>query len=184
MALGAMPYNALETAQHLEQLITIIEDALKVSDRLNIAAPLRLLEKGALGGVYFTTELHLLTDSSQDYGDTWTFLDARVKDLEIAAQMGVNGGIPMPMNKDQVIAATSVASSMAGAVLSVLAPALTTGVQSVASSVFPHVSNIVMKNDLMNNNTQSKRSSKDFDVDMDDLPPFKTVSNDAGGSKG
>lgn len=185
MALGAMPYNALETAQHLEQLITIIEDALKVSDRLNIAAPLGLLEKGALGGVYFTTELHLLTDSSQDYGDTWTFLDARVKDLETAAEMGVNGGIPLPMNKDQIIAATSVATSMAGAVLSVLAPALTTGVQSVASSVFPHVSNIVMKNDLMNNhNTQSKRSSKDFEVDMDDLPPFKTVSNDAGGSKG
>lgn len=180
MALGAMPNNALETAQHLEQLITIIEDALKVSDRLNIAAPLGLLERGALGAVYFTTELHLLTDSSQDYCDTWTFLDRRVKDLETAAQISMNtAGVSMPLNQDQVIAATSVATSMAGAVLSVLAPALTTGVQTVASSVFPQVSNIIMNNNLIKDK-QTKSSSKDFEVNMDDLPPFKTVTSDVG----
>lgn len=193
MALGAMPYNALETAQHLEQLITIIEDALQVSDRRlhNISyAPLGILEKSALGGVYVTTELHLLTDSSQDYCDTWTFLDHRVKDLETAAQIGIHGvggvrgvgGNMHLLNQNQVIAATSVATSMAGAVLSVLAPAFTTGVQTLASSVYPHVSNMIKKNDddTNNNNTLSKRSSKDYEVNMDDLPPFDTTTTHNG----
>ncbi|KAK7388285.1 hypothetical protein VNO78_23099 [Psophocarpus tetragonolobus] len=33
-----------------------------------------------LGGIYSTTEIYMLTDSSPDFRDTWSFLDARVKD--------------------------------------------------------------------------------------------------------
>ncbi|KAK7363319.1 hypothetical protein VNO77_05458 [Canavalia gladiata] len=33
-----------------------------------------------LGGIYSTTEIYMLTDSSPDFRDTWAFLDARVKD--------------------------------------------------------------------------------------------------------
>ncbi|KAH1216385.1 Ubiquinone biosynthesis protein COQ9, mitochondrial [Glycine max] len=33
-----------------------------------------------LGGIYSTTEIYMLTDTSPDFRDTWAFLDARVKD--------------------------------------------------------------------------------------------------------
>ncbi|CAN6451940.1 unnamed protein product [Victoria cruziana] len=38
------------------------------------------VKRAALGGVYSTTELYMLTDHSPDFRDTWGFLDARVKD--------------------------------------------------------------------------------------------------------
>lgn len=174
MALGAMPYNALQTAQHLEQLVSIIEEALQISDRLKISSPIGLVEKGAIGGIYFATELHLLTDSSPGYVDTWTFLKQRVQDLEttatIATQMDVtkNG---VGFSRDQWIAASSVATSMAGALLSVLAPALTTGIHSVASSVIPH---IVKHSTPIHATSSVKSSAKDYNVILEDLPPFES----------
>ncbi|KAK2645053.1 hypothetical protein Ddye_020248 [Dipteronia dyeriana] len=38
------------------------------------------VKRTILGGIYSTTEIYMLTDSSPDFRDTWTFLDARVKD--------------------------------------------------------------------------------------------------------
>ncbi|KAI9191633.1 hypothetical protein LWI28_011198 [Acer negundo] len=38
------------------------------------------VKRTILGGIYSTTEIYMLTDSSPDFHDTWTFLDARVKD--------------------------------------------------------------------------------------------------------
>ncbi|KAJ1418803.1 Ubiquinone biosynthesis protein COQ9 [Sesbania bispinosa] len=37
-------------------------------------------KRTVLGGIYSTTEIYMLTDSSPDFRDTWAFLDARVKD--------------------------------------------------------------------------------------------------------
>ncbi|XP_058756655.1 uncharacterized protein LOC131629866 [Vicia villosa] len=37
-------------------------------------------KRTVLGGIYSTTEIYMLTDSSADFRDTWAFLDARVKD--------------------------------------------------------------------------------------------------------
>ncbi|KAE9609935.1 hypothetical protein Lal_00006132 [Lupinus albus] len=37
-------------------------------------------KRTVLGGIYSTTEIYMLTDSSPDFSDTWAFLDARVKD--------------------------------------------------------------------------------------------------------
>ncbi|XP_019443411.1 PREDICTED: ubiquinone biosynthesis protein COQ9-A, mitochondrial-like isoform X2 [Lupinus angustifolius] len=37
-------------------------------------------KRTVLGGIYSTTEIFMLTDSSPDFRDTWAFLDARVKD--------------------------------------------------------------------------------------------------------
>ncbi|MED6171015.1 hypothetical protein PIB30_036774 [Stylosanthes scabra] len=37
-------------------------------------------KRTVLAGVYSTTEIYMLTDSSPDFRDTWAFLDARVKD--------------------------------------------------------------------------------------------------------
>ncbi|TXG61683.1 hypothetical protein EZV62_013046 [Acer yangbiense] len=38
------------------------------------------VKRTILGGIYSTTEIYMLTDSSPDFHETWTFLDARVKD--------------------------------------------------------------------------------------------------------
>ncbi|CAK9155192.1 unnamed protein product [Ilex paraguariensis] len=38
------------------------------------------VKRTVLGGIYSTTEVYMLTDSSPDFRDTWAFLDARVKD--------------------------------------------------------------------------------------------------------
>jgi hypothetical protein len=48
----------------------------------------------ALGGVYVATELHLLTDLSPDYQDTWEFLHERVSEWErlFVATKQHNGG--------------------------------------------------------------------------------------------
>ncbi|KDP33936.1 hypothetical protein JCGZ_07507 [Jatropha curcas] len=37
-------------------------------------------KRTVLGGIYSTTEIYMLTDSSPDFRDTWAFLDDRVKD--------------------------------------------------------------------------------------------------------
>jgi ubiquinone biosynthesis protein COQ9 len=38
--------------------------------------------QAALGAIFVATELHLLSDSSHDYQDTWSFLQQRLDDLE------------------------------------------------------------------------------------------------------
>ncbi|XP_044464191.1 ubiquinone biosynthesis protein COQ9, mitochondrial [Mangifera indica] len=38
------------------------------------------VKRTILGGIYSTTEIYMLTDSSPDFRDTWTFLDGRVRD--------------------------------------------------------------------------------------------------------
>lgn len=38
------------------------------------------VQRTVLGGIYSTTEIYMLTDSSPDFRDTWSFLDDRVKD--------------------------------------------------------------------------------------------------------
>ncbi|KAJ6913857.1 hypothetical protein NC651_016185 [Populus alba x Populus x berolinensis] len=38
------------------------------------------VKRTVLGGIYSTTEIYMLTDSSPDFRDTWAFLEDRVKD--------------------------------------------------------------------------------------------------------
>ncbi|GMJ07273.1 hypothetical protein like AT1G19140 [Hibiscus trionum] len=38
------------------------------------------VKRTVLGGIYSTTEIYMLTDSSREFRDTWLFLDNRVKD--------------------------------------------------------------------------------------------------------
>ncbi|KAL6974626.1 hypothetical protein U1Q18_028810 [Sarracenia purpurea var. burkii] len=37
-------------------------------------------KRAVLGAIYSSTEVYMLTDSSPDFHDTWTFLDGRVRD--------------------------------------------------------------------------------------------------------
>lgn len=38
------------------------------------------VKRTVLGGIYSSTEVYMLADNSQDFQDTWAFLDARLKD--------------------------------------------------------------------------------------------------------
>lgn len=38
-------------------------------------------KRTVLGGIYSTTELYMLTDTSVDFQDTWEFLDGRIRDV-------------------------------------------------------------------------------------------------------
>lgn len=38
-------------------------------------------KRAALTGIYNTTELVMIQDSSPDFQDTWTFLDNRIQDV-------------------------------------------------------------------------------------------------------
>jgi len=176
MALGAMPFNALETANHLENMVRIIEDGMK---RCSVQDPKHpsghttsfgSLERGAIGAVYVATELHLLSDGSVDYQDTWSFLRKRVQDMELAAVHGSNL-LPFP-SSDIFVAGAAVASSLGGAVLSLVVPSVASqcGLQSVVGNVVPQIMNMVQQQPI---SVDSTIGTKAQDYDFSDLPPFE-----------
>ena len=83
------------------------------------------LEKAAIGGVYATTELHMLADESPAFEQTAIFLEQRVRELETmagaASSMGSGG--PGMLSPEMAVAATSVATSLGGALVSLAQPA-------------------------------------------------------------
>ena len=38
-------------------------------------------KRGSLAGIYKATEIYMLQDKSEDYTDTWSFLDSRLQDI-------------------------------------------------------------------------------------------------------
>lgn len=169
MALGAMPLNACHTANHLEQLMIIIENAMMRCNNNGVqASPLGILERGALGAVYIATELHLLSDNSTNQQDTWNFLHQRVEQLEQAATGNLSVSSLVP-NSDTLVAGAAVASSLGGAVLSLVAPAAGAGIQSITSSVMPAVLNMMQPPSV-----DSTVGTKAQDYDFSDLPPFES----------
>lgn len=178
MALGAMPFNALETANHLEKMVKIIESGIrccpssqdsKHPGQTNTSS-FGSLERGAIGAVYVATELHLLSDGSADYQDTWSFLKQRVQDLENAAN-GSNNLRHFP-SSDVFVSGAAVASSLGGAIFSLLAPSTgKCGLPSVvAGSVVPQIMNFVQQP----SSVDSTIGTKSQDYDFSDLPPFET----------
>jgi ubiquinone biosynthesis protein COQ9 len=89
MALGAMPpNNTLTTAGQLSHLVDTITSAVGLPS-------VGVVEKTAIGGVYATTELHMLADDSPAFEQTAVFLEHRVRELEtmagVASSMGSGG---------------------------------------------------------------------------------------------
>ena len=168
MALGAMPVNMLETANHLEKMVGIIADAMIQKSKpstINETKSLSTVERGAIGAAYVATELHLLSDESEGYQDTWRFLNQRVKELELAAQSDFSA-IP---SSDMMVAGAAVATSLGGAVVSLVAPAAASGMQAIAGNVMPQLMNFVQPPNL-----DSTVGTKAQDYDLSDLPPFET----------
>mmetsp|Transcript_8217 Transcript_8217/g.11681 ORF Transcript_8217/g.11681 Transcript_8217/m.11681 type:complete len:300 (+) Transcript_8217:145-1044(+) len=166
MALGAMPLNALETANHLEEIVKIIEQGMMLSSSPSQQSIGRL-ELGLVGAVYIATELHLLSDESDGFRETWNFLDDRAKELASAASS------PFP-SPDMIVAGSAVASSLAGAVVSLAAPAAQLGVQTVAGSVVPQIMAFMQPPTI-----DSTVGTKAKDYDLSDLPPFETQTRNS-----
>lgn len=111
MALGVRgPSNALQTQQQLQEMVEIIVES--SAEHRGMGTP----ERMALGAVYVATELHLLSDASPGYQDTWNFLSSRMDDWRGLTSLGGGGG----KAGDALFVATSVASSLMGGLLSLV----------------------------------------------------------------
>ena len=86
MAVSAEPGNALNTLKHHGEMVDLIwHYAGDKSTDFNWYSK-RIL----LSGVVNSTQLHMLQDKSEDYRDTWTFLEERLSNV---------ASIGMSMNK-------------------------------------------------------------------------------------
>lgn len=183
MALGAMPANTFETANHLEKMVKIIEGGMmRCSDKdskhpAGTTFSFGLLERGAIGALYVATELHLLSDGSAEYQESWSFLRQRVQELELAARAQGSNVRHFP-SSDIFVAGTAIASSLGGAVFSLLAPSSTAtcGLSSVAGGVIPQIMSFVQQP----SSVDSTIGTKAQDYDFSDLPPFETEEQKDG----
>ena len=132
MALGVTT-NTTMTATQLERMVQSIADAMVAgTDR----APLGIMERAAIGALYVSTELHLLADDSEGYEATWAFVKSRVGEMELLAKSANLSGV---LSGDTAVAANAVASSLGGAMVSLLQPAARGAISAVASTVVPHL---------------------------------------------
>jgi ubiquinone biosynthesis protein COQ9 len=120
MSIGALPSNASITASQLYDLTEEICSAAATGESSSKSSsnPIAVYgERSAICSVYIATELFMLTDDSENFRDTWDFLDSRLKELEIL------GGVTKPDNfSDGAFAAMSAATAFSGAALSLLRP--------------------------------------------------------------
>jgi ubiquinone biosynthesis protein COQ9 len=132
MALGATSNTAM-TASQLDAMVQSIADAILVGTD---HAPLGLVQRTAIGALYISTELFLLTDSSLDYQDTWEFTRTRIAEMHLLANSANWNSIA---TGDTAIAFSAVATSLGGAVVSLLQPAARGAVSAAASTIVPHL---------------------------------------------
>ena len=97
---------------------------------------LGLLQRTAIGALYISTELFLLTDTSLDYQDTWEFSKSRIAEMHLLANSANWNSVA---TGDTAIAVSAVATSLGGAVVSLLQPAARGAVSAAASTVVPHL---------------------------------------------
>ena len=171
MALGAMPpNNTLTTAGQLSHLVDTITSV--------VGLPfVGVVEKAAIGGVYATTELHMLADESPAFEQTAVFLEHRVRELETmagaASSMGSGG--PGLFSPEMAVAATSVATSLGGALVSLAQPAALGAASTVANQVMPQVSSFMSSAQTAASGgsfASSTKSAGTSATDYSDLPPF------------
>jgi hypothetical protein len=153
MALGAMyPTHALQTAMLLEELTYIIHNAVSntgvkssSSNGDNAEAEGDKIKQAAIGGIYIATELCMLTDTSLNYHDTWSFLQDRVRDyntLSTTTYSTANDRTNPMSNANSDMAVTAgmaVASSIGSAMLSLMTPVAKATVSSIAGVIVPQV---------------------------------------------
>jgi len=186
MALGAMPSNAVTTASQLEDLVDKIATAMTSADpgsRKSYLAsnatspPLGQLERMAIGSVYIATELHMLADTSDGFKETWSFLKERVQEMQVMATKQSSSGLP---TMEMAVAASTVASSMGGALLSLFAPTAKMSMNSMIGTTMPNIMSIVEQQQQTWDMGEKKGHRKSYGTssqEFDDLPPFENSSD-------
>ena len=76
MALGALPQNAPSTMKSIGDTIDSIWTA--CGDYSDSSSTSYYTKRGMLSGIYISTEMYMLTDTSKDFKDTWDFLDRQI----------------------------------------------------------------------------------------------------------
>ena len=143
MALGAMPpNNIIVTQQQLREVAQII------SDHVGAGPP----PVAMIGALYVVTECHLLADTSPGHEETWNFLHRRVRDC-----------VAVP---DSWVVATTITTSLMGALASLAQPA----VQSAVSSVVPTILHWMTPPTTKTNHVKGTSPA-----DYEDLPPFPSA---------
>ena len=205
MAIGALPQNAYHTAQQLDEMATIVLDYALGKEHVTKN---NATNRAAVIAAYAASELHLLSDgkdgtvsgnslalSGEQYHATWSFLEDRCAEVAGFIVNGVNvpsslSELPLP-NPTQIAAASAVASSLAGAALSLAAPSAA----AVAGNVIPRAMTSVLtplqdvfagRSQMMNNNRgrDGTRPSDYTVVNTETLPPFDASEEIFSGSDG
>jgi ubiquinone biosynthesis protein COQ9 len=146
MALGvSSPEQVWTTTEQLKEIVNIIVDACSDAtmpsqqdhDSSNTESHyhhqpriLNDLERIALGGIYVATELHMLTDTSPDYQDSWDFLKQRMNEWKVVSSSDLMASVVGTMGE----ASSSSSSFGIGDALSV-GKTLTLAFASAAASV-------------------------------------------------
>ena len=177
MSIGALPQNAYKTAQQLDEMANIVLDyALGKGNNANAA------QRAIIVATYAAAELHLLSDgnngsvasvslSGEQYNSTWLFLEERSNE---ATKLIIDGpslsGMPLP-NPTNIAAASAVASSLAGAALSLATPTVATMLPRAMEALGP-LQNAIINRTLGSNATKGTQPRDYQPIDTNNLPPF------------
>ncbi|GKY98959.1 hypothetical protein MPSEU_000851700 [Mayamaea pseudoterrestris] len=175
MALGASPENVMHTQQQLKRLVELIYQYAYSKGSMQQS---NQFAKLTLGGIYMATELHMLTDTSIDYTDTWTFLKQRIQEWNQAGATLQNTLGPLA-STDTLYVTSAVASAFASGLASLLLPTAMTA-SSAFSSSLPNMSAMAatpsqVPNQMYDSVTQTKAA--DDNLDATD-PRFYKVHDD------
>ncbi|KAL9191602.1 hypothetical protein ACHAXT_001308 [Thalassiosira profunda] len=193
MAIGALPQNAYRTARQLDDMANTVLDYAVGKDVDHNPA-----QRAAVVAAYAAAELHLLSDgqdgtvsgsslslSGEQYQATWAFLEGRCVEVARLIVDGIDVPYSLP-NPTHIMAASAVASSLAGAALSLAAPSAA----AVAGHVLPRAMESVLTplqnvvGSQMNKQGRDLTRPSDYAVDTDTLPPFDASEEIFSGSAG
>ena len=135
MALGARPDQVWKTQEQLKEMVDIVVAATTTATTTTTAntttttidnnrdnVPLSIPARLSLGAVYVATELHMLSDSSPNWQDTWVFLRQQLQHWE--HMYGDNSSSSVRTLEDAAWVTSTVATAMASGVASLLMPSL------------------------------------------------------------
>ena len=194
IAIGALPQNVFHTAQQLDEMARIVLDYAVVVEGNNNTQQKTTLCRPTIVAAYATAELHLISEGMKSgrvngssisytgdrYNASWAFLKERCN--EAARLLSNEGGVPsflpsgVPLNTTHLAAASAVASSLAGAALSLAAPSAAAlagqALPQAMSVLAPLQSAFVGGHNATANNLRDGTRPSDYQVN--DLPPFDT----------
>lgn len=141
----------------------------------------------SLGGIYAATELHLLTDTSPGYMNTWIFLSSRMNEFKSLSMANQNGTIP-PLSalpdKNFIIGASAVATSLGTAILSLAVPGIKSAVDSTSSVIGNAIEKNASSGLTLVNNIVSASSTQQTIRDDGGRSKFTTITNPTSNASG